>query len=451
MFSPTRRAVKGIVEETIILITSMISYLETFILLVIMIGIARIRLPISYQVHRYWAIGLIGLWEIFRWVIQHDINPTLIWSHHLAFAHIVFSQTAHVLVITAIACTLTSLPVKLEKLIRLSLIYQGIGIILGMFWAYDAPDWGSFWQWDFIEISALYIWFSLYAWNHSHPNTRNLWAINTLILIFIQTLSLYAGLGETSRHGYAVTQQLPVFAGIIILSCALLSSRKFCIRQHYPIFKYTEPLSAVSPNTIISYIEHTCLLIITGIMIICGFGLSFPAETGLCLLSLVLWLALLLCDREKRYLLHQFLFGGFGVVTALSLILLPVQIEDQWIKTEMPENQLSLQGVKLLNSDDCNHYQFGIGINSNDETHVQLVICQDQIIHTSPSYYVSFHPISLMRIQALDYRANQGVLLRIRDCRLDVLFALWLVFILIFALIWSFRIRVIESTKRHLN
>ena len=388
-----------------------------------------------------------GLWGIFRWVIQHDINSALIWSHPLAFGHILFSQAALILIITAIACTLTSLPIRLERLTRLALICQGIGIILGMFWAYDAPDWGSFWQWDFIEISALYIWFSLYAWNHTHPQSHNLWAIQTLILIFIQTLSLYAGFGETSRHGYALTQQLPVFSGIIIISSALLFSTKICIKQHLPISHYSENLHSATQNSLISYIEHTCLLIIPGMLIICGFGPEDPSETGLCILSLVLWLALILCDREKKRPLHRVLFCGFGVVTALCLILLPVRIEDRWIKTEMPENQISLQGIELLEADDCHRYQFGMGMNSKDYTHVQLTMCQDQIIHTAPSYYLSFHPISLVRIQALDYRANQGVLLRIRDCRLDAFFALWLLFILFFGLMLLFSREVLLSKR----
>ena len=403
-----------------------------------MIYLALIKMPDISKIQRFAAVFWMGLWGAFRWMIHHD-NTELMMNHILAIPHVVISQIALVLTVLWCVCRIGALPVKNTIIGMGAVIAQGLCIVIGMFWAYDAPDWGAFWQWDYIELSALYVLLSLYAGCKESEPKQSFWSWVVIVLLFIQSLSLYAGFNHATRHGYEMTQPLPVIAGSLVCLLSLIAGRIVLSYKNHTQQDCTD--EKIKCNRFKYYISRTCGLIMVGMMMVCGFGQGYHYVPGLCILTVLLCFGIIFGTSNPSERIKKWVTAVVCGLTVIFMFVLPVNIHDSWIKTDMESNQMSLYGVELIQNDPCIQYKFQLGIRERESQGFGLQMCDEIIKPEKPLYYIMPESLTWMRMQVLDYKANRGVLVRIRDCRLDVLFGIWLLFWMILGSIFLIRDR----------
>ena len=78
--------------------------------------------------------------------------------------------------------------------VKISWIFQTVGIIVGSIWAYYELGWGGFWFWDPVENASLLPWFAITALMHSliileKRNTLYSWTIILCLLTFILSVT----------------------------------------------------------------------------------------------------------------------------------------------------------------------------------------------------------------------------------------------------------------------
>ena len=115
----------------------------------------------------------------------------------------------------------------------------GIGLLLGMRWAYDVLGWGGYWGWDAVENAALMPWLVSSALIHTESlrekteNTFN----NTYLLAALAYLLVLFGTYATrsgqiqSVHAYTQSSIGPVLLGAQLLLLALSVGIFFKFRQ----------------------------------------------------------------------------------------------------------------------------------------------------------------------------------------------------------------------------
>jgi len=108
---------------------------------------------------------------------------------------------------------------------------QGVGLTLGMWWAYHVLGWGGYWGWDPVENVALMPWLVTTAYIHSaqiqeRRGQLRAWTIFLVIVAFLLsifgTYIVRSGI-VTSVHSFAVSPLGPWFYGFLIV-CVVTSA-----------------------------------------------------------------------------------------------------------------------------------------------------------------------------------------------------------------------------------
>jgi cytochrome c-type biogenesis protein CcmF len=114
----------------------------------------------------------------------------------------------------------------------------GVGLLLGMRWAYDVLGWGGYWGWDPVENAGLLPWFTATALVHGavmQEERRGFQVWNVLLAVFSFALVLFGTFATRSGmiqsvHAYAQSDLgsyfLSAIAVTLIGSFALLLSRR---------------------------------------------------------------------------------------------------------------------------------------------------------------------------------------------------------------------------------
>lgn len=123
----------------------------------------------------------------------------------------------------------------------------GLGLLLGMRWAYDVLGWGGYWGWDPVENAGLLPWFSTTALLHGavmQEEKRGFHVWNMLMVIFSFTLVLFGTFATRSGmiqsvHAYTVSNLGGYFLIAIVVtlggSLALLYARRAALKDSSPI------------------------------------------------------------------------------------------------------------------------------------------------------------------------------------------------------------------------
>ena len=143
----------------------------------------------------------------------------------------------------------------------------GIGLLLGMRWAYDVLGWGGYWGWDAVENAALMPWLVSSALIHTESlrekseepfNNTYLLAALAYLLVLFGTYATRSGQIQ-SVHAYTQSSIGPVLLGAQLLLLALSAGIFFKFRQ-----KYTAPADApMSLRAIVSRLTTLVLLTLT--------------------------------------------------------------------------------------------------------------------------------------------------------------------------------------------
>jgi cytochrome c-type biogenesis protein CcmF len=111
-----------------------------------------------------------------------------------------------------------------------SWMFLGMGLLLGMWWAYDVLGWGGYWSWDPVENAALIPWLVATSFLHSSiiQEKRGMLKIWNMVLIILTFCLVIFGTFLTrsgvisSVHAFAQSAVGPVF--LVFIALALLGS-----------------------------------------------------------------------------------------------------------------------------------------------------------------------------------------------------------------------------------
>lgn len=157
-------------------------------------------------------------------------------------------------------------------------LFLSLGLVLGMWWAYDVLGWGGYWAWDPVEIAALMPWLTGTAFLHSvmiqekrgmFKQWNMLLIILTYSLVIFGTFLTRSGI-LSSIHAFSESSIGPVFFVFIgltfIISVALL------------IYRWKDLKAEVEMNSLFSREALFLLnnLLFMGVLIVCFWGVVFP-------------------------------------------------------------------------------------------------------------------------------------------------------------------------------
>ena len=348
-------------------------------------------------------------------------------GHPLAWIHMTSCWMAEVFMLAMILSEYLSVLSQYRNFNRIALVYQSLGIMVGMIWAYDAPDWGAFWQWDFIENSALLIWIALlFSQNAFHSRTRFFWDTLILFLLVVQTLMLFGGLnlGTGSRHHYAGINHALIVEMIVWILTLAVCHWKFGCRTS----PYTEKpgisnkLEVFSGTLMIGFILLSLITDVSQLTWVLG------------LIMAVIWILMSILTKAKI----RWVLCALGLITLVWNFLLPMTVTDQWIKLDH-EQDLNLYGIEVSKNEDCLQYSAWIGAHDQNTREVLLKYCHEVVMPQKPVDYIDLSTMQFYRIQALDYRAETGLLVRTKAILWDLLFKYWLVLLLGMGVVLSVR------------
>ncbi len=381
----------------------------------ILMGICLIALIIRRQKSAAIFCGLYLLILVFF----RDYSPSAIdyfAAHSLAIPHIITSWAAKALIIGTSLVELTKPEVVRFSAIKCCILLQSLTIILGMFWAFDAPDWGALWQWDGIETLSLCTLTSLLILEHSAPK-QTLPAIVTLFTLIVQNLALY-GFGMTddiSRHSYNQIPQSHLFW--IIGQClffAVVTAFSLFLRKHK---KSTDKETHFEENKP----DKTTSIRFCGLMTSCFTcaGISVIICTGIRLEESLLWIVfsilwvLITLNTSVRSWVHTIL----GLIFIVMLANLPTKTDLTVARLEMnPQTSLQLVGIEAKSDQEILHYTSEIALN-NHIFALHFIADKDGI---HPDGHMDVRNCFRMeRFWAVDYKASQGITLLRRDITLN--------------------------------
>jgi cytochrome c-type biogenesis protein CcmF len=126
-------------------------------------------------------------------------------------------------------------------------LFLGLGILLGMRWAYDVLGWGGYWGWDPVENAGLLPWLTATALLHSgvmqeqHGGFRwwnLLLAVFSFVLVLFGTFTTRSGLIQ-SVHAFARSDLglyfLAAIGLVLIGSLALMVNRRSILTDPRPV------------------------------------------------------------------------------------------------------------------------------------------------------------------------------------------------------------------------
>jgi cytochrome c-type biogenesis protein CcmF len=159
-------------------------------------------------------------------------------------------------------------------------LFLSVGLVLGMWWAYDVLGWGGYWGWDSSEVAALLPWLVATPFLHTiiiqekrqmFKQLNMILIILTYVMVIIGTFLIRSGL-LSSVHAFAqstIGYQFLIFIGIMLAgSVGLL------------IYRWKDLQSATSISATSMFSKEALFLlaalIFGGVFIVCFWGIFFP-------------------------------------------------------------------------------------------------------------------------------------------------------------------------------
>jgi cytochrome c-type biogenesis protein CcmF len=159
-------------------------------------------------------------------------------------------------------------------------LFLSIGLVLGMWWAYDVLGWGGYWGWDSSEVAALLPWLVGTPFLHAviiqekrgmFKQLNMVLIILTYVMVIVATFLIRSGL-LSSVHAFAQSTigfQFIVFIAIMLAaSLALLIHRWGDLRSEGPLAS----TSLFSREALFLL----AALVFGGVFIVCFWGIFFP-------------------------------------------------------------------------------------------------------------------------------------------------------------------------------
>ncbi len=159
-------------------------------------------------------------------------------------------------------------------------LFLSVGLVLGMWWAYDVLGWGGYWGWDSSEVAALLPWLVATPFLHTiiiqekrqmFKQLNMILIILTYVMVIVGTFLIRSGL-LSSVHAFAqstIGYQFIVF--IIVMLAASLALL---------IYRWKD-LRSATPVTSTSLLSKEALFLLAallfgGVFIVCFWGIFFP-------------------------------------------------------------------------------------------------------------------------------------------------------------------------------
>ncbi len=159
-------------------------------------------------------------------------------------------------------------------------LFLSMGLVLGMWWAYDVLGWGGYWGWDSSEVAALLPWLVATPFLHTiiiqekrqmFKQLNMILIILTYVMVIVGTFLIRSGL-LSSVHAFAQStigyQFLAFIAFMLLVSVGLL------------VFRWKD-LRSATPLTSTSLLSKEALFLLAallfgGVFIVCFWGIFFP-------------------------------------------------------------------------------------------------------------------------------------------------------------------------------
>jgi len=157
-------------------------------------------------------------------------------------------------------------------------LFLSLGLILGMWWAYDVLGWGGYWGWDPVEIAALMPWLTGTAFLHSvmiQEKRGMLKQWNMVLIILTYDLVIFGTFLTrsgvlSSVHAFSQSAIGPVFFAFI--GATLIASLSLLLRRWNDL-KAEAQLASWFSREALFLINN---LLFVGIFVVCLWGVIFP-------------------------------------------------------------------------------------------------------------------------------------------------------------------------------
>jgi cytochrome c-type biogenesis protein CcmF len=159
-------------------------------------------------------------------------------------------------------------------------MFLSIGLVLGMWWAYDVLGWGGYWGWDSSEVAAAIPWLIATPFLHTiiiqekrqmFKQLNMILIILTYVMVIVGTFLIRSGL-LSSVHAFAQSKigyQFLVFIGVMLLVSVFLLVRRWKDLRSPASFAATSMLSKEALTLLAT-------LIFGGLFIVFFWGIFFP-------------------------------------------------------------------------------------------------------------------------------------------------------------------------------
>lgn len=168
----------------------------------------------------------------------------------------------------------------------LTWLFQTVGILLGMGWAYTVLGWGGYWGWDPVENASLMPWITATAFLHSVMMQEKKGMMKVWNMVLVSATFLLSILGTTltrtglvsSVHAFAQSPVKPYFTSFLISATALTI---FAIAIRLPYLKSEVKLESVLSRES-SFLFNNLILLASCFAVLWGtlFPVVMEALTG---------------------------------------------------------------------------------------------------------------------------------------------------------------------------
>ena len=311
-------------------------------------------------------------------------------------------------------------------------------IITGIFWAFDAPNWGFLWQWDGIETLSLCAFFVLYGLKNSRDFLFSGYAC--LVMISLQNIALYGtGMtGDISRHSYAevsshamILTALQIFWFVAVAVIGRFRRKKVAVKS--------DDVTAQRPGN--GMVWLSAMIALMGIAICVMTGI-LPAVTT-SLMAFVYYGAFAVswaCLSNWRNRV-----GRVVAICGLATICFPGVVsfdsETELAEIGNRESHAELIGIRAESLEERIHYTAEIRYGS-ELADIEMDSYGNEFY---PTDHVDVFSGGFVRLWGLDYKANRGVNLLVRNITLERLYEVWLIALLVLSSV----VFVFEKRSRH--
>ncbi|MBG0788698.1 MAG: cytochrome c biogenesis protein CcsA, partial [Anaerolineaceae bacterium] len=243
------------------------------------------------------AVFFIGMTLIFsnpfvesRLILQDGLGMNPLLRHPGMIFHPPFLYLGYVALAIPFAYALAALivgdvglwPQKARNWSLMAWLFLGVGLLLGMRWAYDVLGWGGYWGWDPVENAGLMPWLTATALLHgldmqSRGKGFKVWnvvsAVLSFALVIFGTFTTRSGLIQ-SVHAFSESVVGPYFLAALLV--VLLGSFILMIVKRKAFGQLIYPEKVLSTEGATFFALLSLMLITMSIMI----GTLLPTLTG---------------------------------------------------------------------------------------------------------------------------------------------------------------------------